>query len=101
MAKYINAEAIREHIKDYGKGAIADGHNALDPVDDIIAIAGLVDFMDGVEIVRCKECKYARGNLIAIGMVNCLMYRDVRKGEDFCNYGEKCENCGTPKIHGI
>ena len=62
---------------------------------------GFKDSEEYVKVVRCKECKYARGNLIALGMVNCLMYRDMRKGEDFCNYGEKCENCGTPKIHGI
>jgi hypothetical protein len=41
------------------------------------------------EVVRCKDCKYARGNLVPIGIIDCLMYRDMRKGEDFCNYGEK------------
>ena len=50
-----------------------------------------LDREEYVKVVRCKDCKYARGNLIAIGMVNCLMYRDMRKGEDFCNYGEANE----------
>lgn len=45
--------------------------------------------VDVVEVVRCKDCIYARGNLISIGICDCLKYRDVRKGDDFCNYGEK------------
>ena len=44
-----------------------------------------------VKVVRCKDCKYARGNLVSIGICDCLMYRDMRKGDDFCNYGERKE----------
>ena len=42
-----------------------------------------------VVVVRCKDCIYARGNLISIGICHCLKYRDVRQGGDFCNYGER------------
>lgn len=44
---------------------------------------------DVVEVVRCKDCKNARGNLMSIGICDCLKYRDMRQGDDFCNYGER------------
>jgi hypothetical protein len=52
---------------------------------------GFKNAEDYVKVVRCKDCKYARGNLVSIGIVDCLMYRDIRKGDDFCNYGERKE----------
>jgi hypothetical protein len=42
-----------------------------------------------VVVVRCKDCKHAKGNLIPIGICYCLKYRDVRQGGDFCNYGDR------------
>lgn len=47
---------------------------------------------DVVEVVRCRDCKNAKGNLISIDICHCLKYRDVRQGGDFCNYGEKREH---------
>lgn len=44
---------------------------------------------DVVEVVRCRDCKNAKGNLISIDICHCLKYRDVRQGGDFCNYGER------------
>lgn len=61
VVKLVKAEEVQKYIKDYGHGAIEDGKAALDPVDDILAIAKIVDFMPGVdaeEVVRCKDCKY-------------------------------------------
>lgn len=58
--KLVNAEEVQKYIRDYGHGAIEDGKKSLDPVDDILAIAKIVDFMPGVdaaEVVRCKECR--------------------------------------------
>ena len=55
MARYIDADKLKEHIKNYGNGAIADGHYALDPVDDIVAIAGIVDFMPTADVVPKSE----------------------------------------------
>ncbi len=44
---------------------------------------------DVVEVVRCRDCKNAKGNLISIDICHCIKYRDVRQGGDFCNYGER------------
>ena len=45
MAEYVEKEAMRETIRTYGKDAIEDGRQTLDPVDDIITLAGLVDIV--------------------------------------------------------
>ena len=42
---------------------------------------------DVVQVVRCNNCKYSREE--DSDMYGCTLYRDMRKGDDFCNYGEK------------
>lgn len=44
---------------------------------------------DVVQVVRCKNCKYSREE--DCDMYGCTMFRDMRKGDDFCNYGERKE----------
>lgn len=61
MSEYIEREKVKEVIKDYGKGAIEDGQQTLDPVDDILLLHGAIDMIptaDVVEVVRCKDCKH-------------------------------------------
>ena len=43
-----------------------------------------------VEVCRCKDCKYS-GKDPLVDMYGCTLYRDMRKGDDFCNYGERKE----------
>lgn len=51
MAEYIEREAARTLIKNFGKGAISDGKRALDPVDDIILLASGVDLISAVDVI--------------------------------------------------
>ncbi len=50
MAKYNEREAAVTVIKDYGKGAISDGMKALDPVDDIVALANAMEWIPTADV---------------------------------------------------
>lgn len=50
---------------------------------------GFKDSEEYVEVVRCKDCRYSREDPLTPDMYGCTFYRDMRKGDDFCNYGEK------------
>ena len=45
MAEYVEKEAMRDAIKNYGHDAIEDGRKTLDVVDDIAVISGMVDLV--------------------------------------------------------
>ena len=49
---------------------------------------GFKDTEKYVEVVRCKDCAYANENK-AFDMYDCRLYRDLRKGTDFCNDGKR------------
>jgi hypothetical protein len=44
---------------------------------------------DVVEVCRCKDCAYAGKGLMQDDMYACSFYRDMRKEDDFCNYGKR------------
>jgi hypothetical protein len=48
-----------------------------------------VDAENVVEVCRCKDCKYANENKAFGDMYDCRLYRDLRKGTDFCNDGRR------------
>ena len=58
MAEYIEREAARTLIKNYGKGAIADGMKALDPVDDIISLAGGIDLIPAADVAPVRHGRW-------------------------------------------
>ena len=60
MAEYIEREAAIKVIKDYGKGTIEDGLNALDPVDDIAMIARAVELIPAADIDRPTKSQFRR-----------------------------------------
>lgn len=102
VVKLVKAEEVQKYIRDYGHGAIEDGKATLDPVDDIVAISGILDLMpgvDAVEIVRCKDCsnshfvvpcKAAKQNPDLLQYV-CKKYGNVPQNH-FCGYGERRKN---------
>ncbi len=52
---------------------------------------GFEDKSDMVKVVRCKDCKYSRESKELVDIYDCILFRDMRGGLDFCNYGEKKE----------
>lgn len=56
MAKeYIERSKVVEAIKDYGKDAIEDGQKTLDPVDDILLLAGAVGMIRSADVVEIQH----------------------------------------------
>lgn len=61
MSDYISRETAIKKIKDYGQAAISSGQDTLDPVDDIICIAGYVEMLPAADVepvrrwIPCSE----------------------------------------------
>ena len=61
MNDYISRETAIKKIKDYGKAAISSGQDTLDPVDDIICIAGYIEMLPAADVepvrrwIPCSE----------------------------------------------
>lgn len=49
MAEYISLDTVITTTKNYGKGAIAEGAKTLDPVDDIVALAEAIEWLNITE----------------------------------------------------
>ena len=58
---------------------------------EIVPIQIVETTADVAEVCRCKDCKYSREDKELCDMYGCTLYRDMRKGGDFCNYGERKE----------
>lgn len=70
------------------------------PLHELVDIMVEVPAADVVEVVRCKDCKYACINSFsaASGIVACKFLADKSDGifyamqqDDFCRYGERKE----------
>ena len=105
MTEYIEREKVKEVIKDYGKGAIEDGQQTLDPVDDILLLHGAIDMIptaDVVEVVRCKDCIYFQPDFVLSNDGERRPYTQEEKESGFgyvsidkgINCGSRCERHG-------
>lgn len=114
MSKYIDVEAAKKVITDYGKGEISDGAKCLDCVDDILALANAMDWLPAADVVPVvhgvwKSVKnprwpaYSHDKCNICGWwntKNALCYDEDRKPGHYLNY---CPNCGAmmrPEVHG-
>ncbi len=90
MPRYIDAEKARELIINYGKGAINDNRKRLDPVDDILLLARGIDLIptaDVAPVVRCKDCKWWKGNCESGACVQLGFA--IRDADEYCSRGER------------
>ena len=92
MATYKDADAIfkeisrRANLASFGETTIPylDWKEVLCIIDDAPAA-------DVVEVVRCKDCKYAKPMSFK-GYFMCKRHHKYcRKADDFCSYGERRE----------
>lgn len=87
MARYIDAEKINyRKISLYGEHGLNNEITMVLKEDiDAIPTADLV----GTEICRCENCAYAKVDTEGADLYECRFYRDMRKKDDFCNYGKR------------
>lgn len=90
MARYIDADALKERLSLvgvvaddlYGMG-INRGLDRAETEIDMLPTANVV------EVVRCKDCKYAKPMSFK-GYFMCKRHHKYcRKADDFCSYGER------------
>lgn len=76
MAKYIDAEKVKEALTDtlQYEGMV---------MDELISVVNNIPAADVVEVIRCKECKWKQGS-------ECVRFADVRPfPDDFCSRAER------------
>lgn len=65
--------------------------NILDPIHGGMICDSFKPAADVVEVVRCKDCKYAKPMSFK-GYFMCKRHHKYcRKSDDFCSYGERKE----------
>lgn len=102
----------RKDLCDYISAAYYDDRFN-DPVvllDELFERAKHFPAVDAVEVVRCKDCKYAmllrkpEGKLIADCLIRKMNSEDEQfcmvSGDDFCSYGERREKNEHDIING-
>jgi hypothetical protein len=87
MAEYIEREALLLRIDCYGTNKFG----MLD--EDIRAFVKAQPAADVAPVVRCKDCKHAYINSLAVssGEALCTLSGKPMQQDDFCSYGEPKE----------
>ena len=92
MSRYIDADAL---IKDTWF-VLIKGENIDDIAEQIIRqCKRIVKDAPSIDIVRCRECKYAEVSVSPITGLWCIRFgiNDMAmEADDFCSYGERKEN---------
>lgn len=88
MSRYIDADKLIEQFdKDSKKYDVKDFH--MDFITEEIQDAPIADV---VEVVRCKDCKYATYDK-SIDRYDCRNWGsdgdEYTEADDFCSYGER------------
>lgn len=107
MPEYLSAEDLRAYLtKSMGKfdksvaarrikpNTAMLAHSMLKGINDAIGGRFLPLAADAVQIIRCKDCKFASHRAASVyPVVECMRpdvsYGVVRGLDDFCSYGEK------------
>ena len=104
MSDYISRETAIKKIKDYGQAAISSGQDTLDPVDDIICIAGYIEMLPAADVepvrrwIPCSE-RLPEICIVNGEMVNYLAYLPYFGNVDIANYHPDLREwlcCGLP-----
>lgn len=93
MARYIDADKLNKEVISSWDN---DKHKTIEASrvhrqehNHLMRIIEKQPTADVVEVVRCKDCKYSREDKELCDIYGCTLFRDMRGGLDFCNYGEQ------------
>ncbi len=99
MAEYIEREAAIKVIRDYGKGAISDGMTALDPVDDIVALAQAMEWLPAEDVAPVVHAQWLDAPWIYYGAKQYVCSRcqddDYWRKRELHFKEPYCPNCGA------
>lgn len=98
MAEYIEREAARTLIKNYGKGAISDGMKTLDPVDDIISLAKGVDLIPVADVAPVRHGRWLKSGKEVCGDHQYFCSEcneEYWEGLSWPDRAHYCPNCGS------
>lgn len=91
MDEYIKREDAIKAIA--YNGLDKDNPTSLVDIALIVAQAKIMGIpaADVVEVCRCEDCAFAKENATTedFNYYDCALYRDMRKGSDFCDYGKR------------
>ena len=94
MVEYISRNAVITTIKNYGKGAITEGMKTLDPVDDIVALAGAIEWLQVADVAPVVHGRWEmRRN--SWYCVNCNKGYKITYGLIATSAYNYCPNCGA------
>ena len=94
MAEYISRNAVITTIKNYGKGAIAEGVKTLDPVDDIVALAEAIKWL---QITDVAPVVHGRWEWYTADIYRCIVCGGKAHVKEvmFRPAWSFCPNCGA------
>lgn len=85
MSRYIDADKLYETARKYHKDfaqSIADLTSLREVLED-------TPTADVVAVVRCKDCRIARPDIMIDGWYHCDNNDMVHRPDHFCSYGER------------
>ena len=84
MSRWIDYDAI-----DYRNDRLHDKSEEF--LNGVIYMTQRIEEAPSIDIVRCKECKYASDNKVYGCMLNHFNNDDYHRmyADDFCSYGER------------
>lgn len=99
MAEYIEREAARTLIKNFGKGAISDDRRELDAVDDIILLASAVECLPAADVAPVVHGRWEKYFHSYFGRHQCVCSecKDDDYWKKYFCYGNEhyCPHCGA------
>ena len=89
MPRYIDADKVTELIRNYGKGALSDGNETLDTVDNIVALVQAINHIPTAEYPRVKHGEW----IFYDGYCRCNLCKKLFSTDsNYCGYcGAKME----------
>ena len=89
MSSYIDADAFKKEVEDF-----PNCYNGWSDAYDKAFIIGAIEEQPTIDLIRCKECKWADFYTTAEKEQYCYCLETDRGGrtaDDFCSYGERRE----------
>lgn len=91
MTDYIDREALAVKVRRHLMPNVdVDGTVSVEDAERwFLKLIGDAPAVDVVEVVRCKDCRYARPDILLANMYGCVHSYGVHSFDHYCGYGKK------------